>query len=301
MRLCKNLKGLFTAAALALAALTFAGCQDTPGNGNGNAAVNVNVGATANSNVAGNTNAGSASVGGDSAGSPDFAASEPASYNAKMVVLFAAQGQPEREIPLTIEVAKMNDNKRIAINTPLPGAGNVIVLDKDGKRYALLSGQNQYIDLAEVAGVNFESMPSPAGLINKIKSQPGVTLVGEETWKGRQVIKYRAAGRAQTQTQAGEAAVETFIYVDKATGLPARIENYADLSGTAPGGLKNGKIILEMRDINTSPGASLFEIPAGYRKLTAEEARQKATELAQTAAMIIQIINQQTGGATPAR
>ena len=73
---------------------------------------------------------------------------------------------------------------------------------------------------------------------------------------GRTALKYRYARTAQTQTTAGEVKTESFIYVDKDTGLPLRAELFSEASGNVQG-VKGAKVVAEMRDISTNVDPTL--------------------------------------------
>jgi hypothetical protein len=142
---------------------------------------------------------------------------------------------------------------------------------------------------------------TPGQLVAFVSRQQGVERVGEETFNGRAAVKYRAAGRTQTQTSAGQVQGETFIYVDKETGLPLRIEGFGQSSGNVQG-VSGGNIVVETRDLKTEANPADFEIPQGYKQLSPEEVKQYGAQLAQGLQMLMSFINAQAagaGGATP--
>ena len=92
---------------------------------------------------------------------------------------------------------------------------------------------------------------------------------------------------------------ESFIYVDKETGLPLRIEGFGQASGNVQG-VTGGNMVAEMRDIRTDANPSDFELPQGYAKVTPEEVRQLSAQLAQGLQFLMNFINQQAGARPPA-
>ena len=120
----------------------------------------------------------------------------------------------------------------------VPVLGDLIFLDKADKRYVIITGRKEYAELTqEMTGVNVDQLRSmtPGQLVAFVTKQQGVQQVVEETFNGRPAVKYRAAGGTQTQTAAGQVKGETFIYVDKETGLPLRIEGFGQSSGNVQG------------------------------------------------------------------
>ena len=229
-------------------------------------------------------------------------AREPDKYTATMVATLATSGQQQAKGQAEIKVARNGADRRYAVT--LPVVGELVFLDKADKRYVILHGRKQYAELTqEMTGVNMDQVRSmtPGQLVAFVSKQQGVTLVGEETFNGRPAIKYRAAGGTQTQTTAGQVKGETFIYVDKETGLPLRIEGFGQSSGNVQG-VTGGNVVIETRDLKTEVNPADFEIPQGYKQLTPEEVRQQVAQLGQLLQGVMAFINAQqaAGGATPA-
>lgn len=263
--------------------LVGAGCQPQPAANNGNANTNTsNANATpANVNTNSTPRASGASID----------AREPETYRATLEFTAEASGQG-KGIKLPIEVARRGTDRRYAFN--LPAIGQVIFLDKADQRYLIVPSRRQYAELsAETTGFDVRSM-TPAQMVAQLQKQQGVELVGEEQFKGRTVTKYRHGATARTGSQAGDVTTESFIYVDKETGLPL----YSEMQGRSSGnvqGVSSGKLIAEMRDIQTQVDESVFNLPEGYTKLTAEQVKQQMSALAGLAQIILQGINAQGG------
>lgn len=294
MRLVNGTRGVFAAAAAALA-LAAAGCQqatetsNTAANANGNSTVNINSNSNANmttSTVTTNTG-------------QTIEAKEPDKYTATMVATLATAGQQQQKGQAEIKVARNGADRRYSVTIPV--VGELVFLDKADKRYVIMHGRKQYAELTqEMTGVNMDQVRSmtPGQLVAFVSKQQGVTLVGEETFNGRQAIKYRAAGGTQTQTTAGQVKGETFIYVDKETGLPLRIEGFGQSTGNVQG-VTGGNVVIETRDLKTDVNPADFEVPQGYKQLTPEEVKQQVAQLGQLLQGVMAFINaQQAAGGT---
>src|SRR5678815_1791001 len=129
---------------------------------------------------------------------------------------------------------------------------------------------------------------------DRVKTIPGVRLVGEETANGRTVVKYAYSGAANTQTAAGTVATESYILVDKETSLPLRSETVSQSqSGGNVQGVNGLRMVTEMTDIKTTPDASVFTLPSDFQKIDAEQVKAQANLIFNAAAAIIgQVIKQ---------
>jgi hypothetical protein len=286
MRLVNGTRGVFAAAAVGFA-LAAAGCQsatetsNTAANANGNSTVNINSNSNANmthSTVTTNTG-------------QTIEAKEPEKYTATMVATLATSGQQQGKGQAEVKVARNGADRRYSVT--LPVIGELVFLDKADKRYVIIQSRKQYAELTqEITGVNVDQLRSmtPGQLVAFVTKQQGVQQVGEETFNGRQAIKYRATGGTQTQTTAGQVKGETFIYVDKETGLPLRIEGFGQSTGNVQG-VTGGNVVIETRDLKTDANPADFEIPQGYKQLTPEEVKQQVTVLGQLLQELMTFIN----------
>jgi hypothetical protein len=299
MRFGNGAKGIFAGAALAFG-LAATGCQQatetsnatTNANANGNATVAVNSNSNANMTTSTvTTNTGQV-----------IEAREPDKYTATMVATLATAGQQQQRGQAEFKVARSGADRRYSVT--LPAIGELVFLDKADKRYVIMHGRKQYAELTqEMTGVNMDQVRSmtPGQLVAFVTRQQGVERVGEETFNGRPAVKYRAAGRTQTQTTAGQVQGESFIYIDKETGLPLRIEGFGQSTGNVQG-VSGGNIVVETRDLKTDVNPADFEIPQGYKQLSPEEVRQQVAQLTQLLQGVMAFINSQqaAGGAAPA-
>ena len=293
MRLVNGPRGVFAAAAAAFA-LAAAGCQsatetsNSTANTNGNSTVNINSNTNANVTTSTvQTNTGQI-----------IEAKEPDKYTATMVAQLSTSGQQQAQGKAEIKVARNGADRRYSVNVPV--LGELVFLDKADKRYIIMHGRKEYAELTpELTGINVDQLRSmtPGQLVAFVTKQQGVTQVGEETFNGRPAVKYRATGGTQTQTAAGQVKGETFIYVDKETGLPLRVEGFGQTSGNVQG-VTGGNVVIETRDLKTEVNAADFEIPQGYKQLSNDEVRQRVQTLAQGLQAIMAFINTQAAAAS---
>ena len=98
---------------------------------------------------------------------------------------------------------------------------------------------------------------------------------------------------------AGQVQGESYIYVDKETGLPLRIEGFGQSTGNVQG-VSGGQIVVETRDLKTDVNPSDFEIPQDYTKLTPEQVRQQVQQITQGIQALMAFINAQQQAGTAA-
>ncbi|HEX8160492.1 MAG TPA: hypothetical protein VF538_01225 [Pyrinomonadaceae bacterium] len=276
-------------AALALA-LSGAACQPQPGAANANA-TNTNAANTNSSNTSAAANAN------DSTAAPNaFESREPSQYQATLVITQAATDRGQAISTPNIQIARSGDNRRYSISG-LPAIGDVVFLDRADKRYLLLPTKKQYVELGrETTGFDVRSF-TPAQMVDQMKSRPGVTRVGDDTVNGRSVVKYRYAAAGHTTTQAGDVRAENFIYVDKDTGLPIKVETFGQTTGNVAGA-SQARVVAELRDLTTTVDAASFELPQGYAQITKEQIQQYVSIAASAFKFLMSNMGQQ-GGAPP--
>ena len=202
-------------------------------------------------------------------------ANEPSEYQANVTVRLEALGNQQKLTvpPLSAKVARKGADRRMEFL--MPAGGRVVYLDKAGTNYLVLPDMKQYAELnQESLGFDVRRMLMPEEIVKQVRGVPGVERVGEEKYNGRDVIKYRYGAVTNTQSQAGQVATESFLYVDKATGLPLHSET---VSQSQTGGNVNGysglKIITEINDISTTTAPDLFAEPTGFQKVANEQIR----------------------------
>jgi hypothetical protein len=300
MRLVNRSKILFASAAVALS-LAAAACQQGTETNNAANANSGNTNSTVNVNSANSANMTSSTITTNTGQTID--AKEPDKYSATVVVNAAATGQKQTSGQLQIKVARNGSDRRYSVDTKLPGVGEIVYLEKGDKHYVIFPARKQYAELTQdMTGINMEAVRAmtPGQIVAFVERQQGVERVGDETLNNRPVTKYKVAGRTQTQTTAGQVQGETYIYVDKETGLPLRVEGFGTSTGNVQG-VSGGNLVAEMQDLKTDVDPSEFELPQGYSQITPEQVRQYAQQAAAFMQTVMGFINQQQQqGAAPA-
>jgi hypothetical protein len=267
--------------ALSVTLITVSGCSRGPAESNVNLNVNTNVNANANLSAV-NANAATAPS--------TLAAREPERYRATLV--FSAEtegGEKTIGLPtLSAEVAKNGADRRLSFK--LPDGSDLIYLERGGVHYAIAPARKQYAELTpEATGFQLHKLMTPGQVVGYLDRLQGIQLVGEESLSGRTAIKYRYARTDQTKTSAGEVRTESFVYIDKDTGLPLRAELFSEASGNVQGA-RGATVVAEMRDISTDVDASLFEVPAGLNKVSEQQVRQQINAITNTVAAVLRTL-----------
>jgi hypothetical protein len=275
--------------AISIVVIAANGCTRGPeANANLNTNTNVNV----------NANATGANINASTAPST-FAAKEPDAYRATLVFSAETEGGDKAiGIPtLTAEVAKSGADRRLAFK--LPDGSDLIYLEKAGVQYGIAPARKQYAELTpEATGFQIHKLMTPGQLVSYLDKLKGIEFVGEEQQKGRTALKYRYARTAQTQTSAGEVKTESFIYVDKDTGLPLRAELFGEASGNVQG-VKGASIVAEMQNISTTVDPTLFEIPPGMNKVPEAQVRAQVNAVTNTVAAVLRTLLMNMNTAPP--
>lgn len=248
-------------------------------------AVNANV----NTNINTNANVSTTNINASTAPST-IAAREPESYRATLVFTAETEGGEKTiGIPtLTADVAKNGNDRRLSFK--LPDGSDLIYLEHNGVQYGIAPARKQYAELTpEATGFQIHKLMTPGQLVAYLDRLRGIELVGDETLNGRNAVKYRYARTAQTSTTAGEVRTESFIYVDKDTGLPLRAELFSEASGNVQG-VKGAKVVAEMRNISTTVEPTLFEVPAGLNKVPEAQVRAQVDAVANTIAAVLRTL-----------
>jgi hypothetical protein len=202
--------------------------------------------------------------------------------------------------PLSAEVARNGADRRLAFK--LPDGSELIYLDHAGIPYVIAPGRKQYAELTPAAtGFQLHKLMTPGQLVSYLDKLQGIELVGEESVNGRTAQKYRYNRTANTNTSAGEVKTESFVFIDKDTGLPLRAELFSEASGNVQG-VKGAKIVAEMRDIATNIDPSYFEVPAGLTKVSEQQVRAQVDAVSNTIAAVLRTLltNMNTSSAPPA-
>ena len=275
--------------ALTVVMLASSACsRGTVGNVNVNTNANVNANASvANANINANT------------APSTIAAREPDSYRATLV--FSAEtegGEKTIGIPtLSAEGARNGADRRLSFK--LPDGSDLIYLEHNGVQYGIAPGRKQYAELTpEATGFQLQKLMTPGQLVAYLERLKGIEFVGEEQQQGRTALKYRYARTAQTSTSAGDVKTESFVYVDKDTGLPLRAELFSEATGNVQG-VKGATVVAEMRNIQTNVDPSLFEIPPGMNKVPEAQVRAQVNAVANTIAAVLRTLLSNMNSAPP--
>ena len=276
---------------ISMIVIAASGCARGP-EANSNANINTNINTNVNANPTGaNINASSAPS--------TFAAKEPDSYKATIVFTAETEGGDKAiGIPtLSADVAKNGADRRLSFK--LPDGSDLIYLEHGGVQYGIAPARKQYAELTpEATGFQLRRMMTPGQVVAYLDRLQGIEFVGEEQQAGRTALKYRYARTSETKTSAGEIKTESFIYLDKDTGLPLRAEVFSQASGDVQG-IKGAKLVAEMRDIQTNPDPSLFEIPAGYNKVPEAQVRAQVNAVEGMATALLRTLLSNMNSAPP--
>ena len=265
--------------AVSIIVFTTSGCARGPeANANINTNINTNTSLT-NTNT--NVNAAPPST---------LAAREPDTYRAMLVFTAETEGG-EKTVgipPLSAEVARNGEDRRVSFK--LPDGSDLIYLDHAGAHYAILPARKQYAELTPAAtGFQLHKLMTPGQLVAYLDRLQGIQPVGDETVNGRPAQKYRYARTENTKTSAGEVHTESFVYVDKETGLPLRAELFSEASGNVQG-VKGAKIVAEMREITTNVDPALFQVPTGFNKVSEQQVRAQVDAITNTVAAVLRTL-----------
>ncbi|HEV8366537.1 MAG TPA: hypothetical protein VGQ39_01180 [Pyrinomonadaceae bacterium] len=229
-----------------------------------------------------------------------LAAREPDRYKATLVFTAQTEGG-DNTIgipPLSAEVARNGNDRRLSFK--LPDGSDLIYLDHAGTAYAIAPGRKQYAELTPAAtGFQLHKLMTPGQLVAYLDRLKGIELIGEEPVNGRPAQKYRYARTSDTGTSAGQVNTESFVFIDKETGLPLRAELFSEASGNVQG-VKGAKIVAEMRDITTNVDPGFFEVPAGLNKVSEAQVRAQVDAVTNTIAAVLRALLTNMNSPAPA-
>ncbi|MBC7899885.1 MAG: hypothetical protein H7070_07505 [Saprospiraceae bacterium] len=290
-------RGFFSFSFTAAVCFLLMGCGAQPGT------VNVNL-TNSNANIRNSTantvNSNSANT--NTISSAPVETREPEQYQANVTVKLEGIGDQQRTAfpPLTATVARSGADRRMQFT--MPAGGRVVYLDKAGTNYLVLPEKKQYAELnRESLGFEVRRLMMPEQIVQQVKNMQGVEKVGEEKYNGRDVIKYRYGAVANTQSQAGQVGTESFLLVDKETGLPLRSETISQSqSGGNVQGYNGVKIITEITDIKMETTPDLFAEPTEFQKIESDQVRSQVDMIFNTVAtFLVQMMKQSQAAASP--
>jgi hypothetical protein len=209
-------------------------------------------------------------------------------YQARVNLKFEALGENNNaSLPsLGAVVARDAGNKRMEFN--LPNGQKIVYLELGTKNLVILPDKKQYAELnKDAVGFEVRSLMTPEQIMQRAKSIKGLEKVGEEKYKGRDAVKYRYSATTDTQTKAGEVDTESFVYVDKETGLPLKTDFVSKAKDGNVQGFQGMKIVTEMSDIKTEVPADMFAEPEGFEKIEEEQIRNQINLIFNTVAAVL--------------
>ncbi len=195
---------------------------------------------------------------------------EPERYSVAMTISIqeTASEAPAPMLTQQLSLAKLGADRRWAFVFPAP-AGQIVYLEKSGLKYLVFFERKQYAELtANAFGFELGNVLTPNSIAERLS--PGqYEKLGLEPVNGRTAIKYRLTAPSDASTH-----MDGMVFVDQETGLPLRSE----LNTAASAGTKS-RVIVELRDVQLNPDRAQFDVPAGMKKVTQQEARQQIETL----------------------
>jgi hypothetical protein len=286
----KSSARVLTGALLLQLAIFGSACQQQPATNTGTntTTINTNSANTSNANMSTTTTVPGTTID----------AREPERYSATITLKLEVTGNQNMSTPpLSANFARNGADRRVSLK--IPGGDEIIYLDRSDKHYIIVPGRKQYAEIdAQSTGFNVPTVMTPAQIINQVKGVSGCESAGEEQFNGRNATKYRCTAAAKTGTQAGDVKTESFIYVDKETGLPLRSESTVVSSGNVAGA-NAVKVITEMSNIQTGVPADMFNEPTGMNKVDPAQVRSQVEGVVRAALVFAQSM-MQTSSAPPA-
>ena len=269
--------------------LIFSVSCEQPSTNSNVASINTNTNLTNSTNLNSNTNANTNANPLNSTATISET-KEPDQYQAVVKLKLEATGENNKAAmpAISANVARNGTDRRMEFN--LPNGDKIVYLDKAGTNYVLLPNRKQYAILdKESTGFDVRNMMMPEQIVNQVKSVKGVERVGEENLNGRQVIKYRYGASANTNTNAGQVATESFFLIDKETGLPLRSETVSQSqNGGNVQGFKGLRIVTEMSDVKLETAPDLFAAPpADYAKIDSAQVKSQMEMIFNAVGMLI--------------
>jgi hypothetical protein len=212
---------------------------------------------------------------------------EPERYGAAVTISAQdiAGGAPASMATQQFGFAKLGADRRWAFNLPEP-LGQVAYLEKSGLKYLVLFDHKQYIELAADTLTFSMTALSPAAIAEHLKPRMQFEKADAEPLNGRAVLKYRVASSRDDSTENDGA-----VFVDSETGLALRSD-----FNTSPQAGTRTRVIVETRDLQLNPDRSQFDVPAGMKKITTQEAKQQIAEFVSRLRVFVDIVS----GARPA-
>ncbi|MGH9765596.1 MAG: hypothetical protein ACREDR_28420, partial [Blastocatellia bacterium] len=212
---------------------------------------------------------------------------EPDRYSETITIDVQPPGTPQdNHIPaLQFGFIRYGADRRADFQVPSIGA--ITYLEHSGLKYLVIPEKKVYVELdsRELATeLPRLALLTPTSVVDHIKSHSRYENLGVEKVNDRPAVKYKFDSAGQTST----------FFLDETTGLPVR----AEIIGGAQGA--GERIMMEMRDVQLNPEASLFDIPIGFKKVASQQMRSQVGALTDALKKITDAVAEQMGApATP--
>lgn len=273
--------------------LTAIGCQPPTVDTNANVNTVINENMNSSNMNAMNSNANMTNSNADDSASI-IESKEPEKYEAKVTMKFEAVGEGKQSAALpaiTATVARDGDNRKIEFNAP--NNQNFAYIDANGKNILVIPSRKQYANInRDSVGFDMRRFMTPERIIENVKQLKGVTKVGEEKVNGRDAMKYKYDSLTETKTKAGDVETESYILVDKETGLPLRTETVLESKNRQVQGFSGMKIVTEISDIKTDVSENLFAVPEDFKEVEEAQIRGQVNLVFSAAMAVIQQLMQ---------
>ena len=265
-----------------------AGCNQAP-----TTTVTTNTTANTATTNSATANSGTVNANSSTASAAVIEAREPEQYQATITLKLdttGAQGQNTMTLPpLVANVARNGTDKRMEFS--MPGGEKIVYLDRADKRLLIMPNRKQYAEInRDAVGFEIRDFMTPGQLVERARGLKGVERVGEEQYNGRPAVRYRYGSITDTKSQAGQVQTESFVLVDKDTGLPVRSETVSEAGSTANvqgNQVKGLRLLTEMTNIQTVAPADLFAEPTDFAKIPPEQVRSQVAGIFQAAGLIM--------------
>ena len=188
-------------------------------------------------------------------------AREPEQYRATLTLKLA------NKTALTAEVARNGTDRRLDFK--LPDGAKLIYLYQTDRLFLIAPNQQIYAEQEGPAG-NF-TLPStldPERLVQQLQADARYIPAGEAKFANRAAAKYGYTG-----------GVASFVYLDKATGLPLHVEMAQMRAGTSV-----LPTTIELSGLSEDIPLKYFNEPREMRQVEAAQMQEMFARLLQTAA-----------------
>jgi len=199
---------------------------------------------------------------------PPFPTKEPESYQATRVITFTEAVSEQIDVAAPqrttrVMLARLGEHRREEYEAgPI---GTIVYLENAAGRFVLVPQARLYADANEAGNegalgiVRTETETvSPDQLLNSPRPFIQYQKLEAEVIEGRITTKYRVTGNSAGNN-------ENFIWVDEQLGMPVA-SRYTTINAN-----RSTRVSIDLRDIRTEVDASMFVLPAAYRKVAASQ------------------------------